>query len=69
MFQVEKVNNCKDSKYNMSICSDIIYDLNIDLLFSEELITWGSLQNSFNYNSIQMIELGVMSDPEVCSIT
>ena len=32
--------------------SDIMHDLNIDLLFSEEIIRWGSAQNPFDYDSI-----------------
>ena len=32
-FQVDKVNKSNNSKYAMIIGSDIMYDLNIDLLF------------------------------------
>ena len=37
-FQVDEVNNSKDSKYNMTIGSNILRDLQINLLFSEERI-------------------------------
>ena len=35
-FQVDEVNIQKNSKYNMIIGNDILHDLQIDLLFSEE---------------------------------
>ena len=42
MFRMDKVNNSKDSKYDMIIGSDILHDLSIDLLFFEEIIRWGN---------------------------
>ena len=67
-FQVDKVNKSKDSKYDMVIGNDILYDLQIDLLYSEERIRLGSPNNPFEYNSITMKELGSMSDTESCAI-
>ena len=52
----------------MIIGSDIMHDLNIDLLLSEERIRWGSSQNPFDYDSIPMEELGVVSDTDVYSM-
>ena len=52
----------------MIIGSDIMHGLNIDLLFSEEIIRWGSAQNPFDYDSIPMEELGVVSDTDVYSM-
>ena len=52
----------------MIIGSDIMHDLNIDLLFSEEIIRWGSAQNPFDYDSITMEEMGVVSDTDVYSM-
>ena len=39
---MDKVNKSKDSKYDMIIGSDILHELGIDLLFSEERIRWGN---------------------------
>ena len=68
MFQVNKVNNSKDSNHNMIIDSDIMYDLNIDLQFPGERVRWLPNNNPLDYNSIPMKELGVLSDPNVCSM-
>ena len=67
-FQADEVNKSKDSKYNMIIGSDILHDLQIDLLYSKEKIRWGSPNNPFKYNSIPMKELGSISDEELCAI-
>ena len=48
--------------------SDILHDLQINLLFSKERIQWRSPNNPFAYNSIPMEELGLMSDQESCDI-
>ena len=60
---MEKVNNSKDSKYDMIIDSDIMHNLNEDRLLSEEIIIRGY---TFDYNCISMKELGVMNDQDLC---
>ena len=52
----------------MIIESDILYDLQIDLLYSKERIRWESPDNLFEYDAILMKELGSMSDKESCAI-
>ena len=39
-FQVDEINKTKDSRYDMIIGNDILHDLGIDLMFSEEKIQW-----------------------------
>ena len=39
---MDKVNKSKNSKYDIIIGSDLMSDLNIDLIYSEERITWGN---------------------------
>ena len=53
-FQVDNVNKQKDSKYNMIIENNILYDLQINLLFSGERTRWCSPNNLFDYDSIPM---------------
>ena len=62
------VNNSRDSKYNMIIGSNILHNLQIDLLFSKGRIGCRNPNNPFNYNSIPMKELGTMSDPDLCDM-
>ena len=65
---MDEVNKSKDYKYNMIIGSDILHDLQIDLLYSKERIRWGSPNNPFEYDPIAIKELGSMSDKELCAI-
>ena len=65
---MDKVNKLKYSKYDMIIGSDILNDLHIDLLYSEERVRWKSSNNLFRYNLIPIEELGSMSDKESCAI-
>ena len=67
-FQVDEVNKSKDSRYDMIIGNDILHDLGIDLMFSEERIWWGNPHNPFDYDSIPMKTLGTFSDNETCSM-
>ena len=67
-FQVDKVNKTKDSRYDMIIGNDILHELGIDLLFSEERIRWGNPRNLFDYDSIPMKTLGILSDNTTCSM-
>ena len=52
----------------MIIGSDILHELGIDLLFSKERIRWGNPHNLFDYNSIPMKTLGILSDNITCSM-
>ena len=54
-FQVDKVND-------MIIGGDILHELGIDLPFSKERIRWGNPHNPFDYNSIPMKTLGILSE-------
>ena len=65
---MDKVNKSKDSKYDMLIGNDILYDLGIDLMFSEEIIRWDNPNNPFDYDSIPMKTLGTLSDEGICSM-
>ena len=67
-FQVDKVHKSKDFKYDLIIGSDILYNLQINLLFLEERIRWGSPNNPFHYNLILMKELGLMSEQNFCDV-
>ena len=67
-FQVDKINKTKDSRYDMIIGNDILHDLGIDLMFSKERIWWGNPNNPFDYNSIPMETLGILSDNITCSM-
>ena len=67
-FQVDEVNKTKDSRYDMIISNDILHELGIDLLFSEERIRWGNPRNPFDYDSIPMKTLGILSDNITCSM-
>ncbi len=64
-FQVDSVQRSKDSNYDLILGSDIMNDLNIDLLFSENKIRIGQKNE---YDSIPMKELGMLSDPDSCSM-
>ena len=65
-FQGEKVNRSKDSTYDMIIGSDLMSDLDIDLLFSEQRIRIGKQPEDYDY--IPMKTLGELSDPEACNL-
>ena len=52
----------------MIIGNDILHELGIDLLFSEERIRWGNPRNPFGYDSIPMKTLGTLSDNTTCSM-
>ena len=52
----------------MIIGSDILHELGIDLLFSEERIILGNPNNPFDYNSIPMKILGILRDNITCSM-
>ena len=67
-FQVDEVNKSKDSRYDMIIGNDILHDLGIDLMFSEERIQWKHPHNPFEYDSIPMKELGAFSGKDSCSM-
>ena len=66
---MEEINKTKDSRYDMIIGNDILHDLGIDLMFSKERIWWGNPNNPFDYDSIPMKTLGILSDEETCSMT
>ena len=57
---MDEVNKSKDSRYDMIIGNDILHDLGIDLMFSEERIWWGNPHNPFDYDSIPMKTLGTL---------
>ena len=50
----------------MIIGSDLMSDLNIDLRYSEERITWGNPASNNEYDSIPMTELGILNDKDTC---
>ena len=53
----------------MIIGNDILHDLGIDLMFSKERIRWGNPKNPFDYDSIPINTLGMLSDEETCHMT
>ena len=63
--QVDSVQRRKNANYDIIIGSDLMNDLNIDLLYSESSIRIG--QES-NYNRIPMKRLGTTSDLNACSM-
>lgn len=65
---MDKVNETKKSKYNISISNDILRDLIIDLLFYEERIRLENSQIPFDCDSIPMKGLVVMIYPDLCSL-
>ena len=52
----------------MIIGNDILHDLGIDLMFSKERIQWGNPNNLFDYDSIPIKILGILSDKTTCSM-
>ena len=54
---MDEVNKTKDSRYDMIIGNDILHDLGIDLMFSEEKIQWKNKNNPFDNDSIPMKKL------------
>ena len=66
--QVDETQRSKDSSYDMIIGSDIMSDLDIDLLFSESRIRIGPPSKPEEYDYIPMKELGILSDHKVCSM-
>lgn len=67
-FQVDEVNKTKDSRYDMIVGNDILHDLGIDLMFSEEKIQWKNKNTPFDNNSIPMKTLGTLSDLKTCTM-
>ena len=61
-----KLINHNNSKYDIIIGSDLMSDLNIDLRYSEEQITWGNPASNDEYDSIPMKELGILNDKDTC---
>ena len=65
---MDEVNKTKDSRYDMIIGNNILHELSIDLLFSKERIRWGNPRNLFDYDSIPIRTLGMLSDNITCSM-
>ena len=63
--QVDSVQRRKDTNYDIIIGSDLMNDLNIDLLYSESSIRIGQ---EGNYDRIPMKRLGTTSDLNACSM-
>ena len=61
---MDKINSSEHSKCNMIKGSDIMSNLNICLLFSEERIQWGSPREPDDYDSIPMKKLEMLSGRE-----
>ena len=52
----------------MIIGNDILHNLGIDLMFSEETTQWKNKNNPFDNNSIPMKTLGTLSDKRTCTM-
>ena len=52
----------------MIISNDILHDLGIDHMYSEERIRWDNPNNPFDYDNIPMKTLGTLSDEKTCSM-